>query len=87
MAIIGEMLEPEENGDEITGAVMSKRKTGDRIAVWNRRNNVQGLIMAMGKTMRDLLSSSTHKVKLTYQVHEDSLKTGASYTNPARYEV
>jgi hypothetical protein len=49
LSIIGEMLEPEENGDEICGAVMSKRKTGDRIAVWNRRNNQPQLIMAMGK--------------------------------------
>lgn len=49
LSIIGEMLEPEENGDEICGAVMSKRKTGDRIAVWNRRNNQPHLIMAMGK--------------------------------------
>jgi translation initiation factor 4E len=40
LSIIGEMLEPEENADEICGAVMSKRKTGDRIAIWNRRNNV-----------------------------------------------
>lgn len=87
LSIIGEMLEPEENGSEICGAVMSKRKTGDRIAVWNRHYSNPGVIMAIGKQIQDMLSGPNHKVKLTYQVHEDSLKTGASYTNPAKYSL
>jgi len=85
LSIIGEMLEPEENGNEICGAVMSKRKTGDRIAVWNRTNKKPEVIMAVGRQIRDALSTPNVKVKLSYQVHEDSLKTGASYTNPAKY--
>ena len=86
LSIIGEMLEPEENGNEICGAVMSKRKTGDRIAVWNRTYRDPAIIMAVGNGIRDaLLAGGNAKIKLTYQVHEDSLKSGASYTNPAKY--
>ena len=77
--IIGEMLEPEENGDEICGAVMSRRKTGDRIAVWNRRYNNADSVMAIGKQILNALSGPGIKIKLTYQVHEDSLKTGVSH--------
>lgn len=46
------MLEPEESGDEICGAVMSKRKNGDRIAIWNRRNNARDVILQMGKQIK-----------------------------------
>jgi translation initiation factor 4E len=89
LSIIGEMLEPTENGNEICGAVMSKRKTGDRIAVWNRTNRDQAVIMAIGHAIRDSLATgpAAKNIKLSYQVHEDSLKSGASYTNPARYQL
>jgi hypothetical protein len=43
--------------------------------------------MAIGKNIQNAVSTPNNKVKLTYQVHEDSLKTGASYTNPAKYEL
>lgn len=87
LSIIGEMLLPDEHGDEICGAVMSKRKTGDRIAVWNRHKNQKDLILAMGRKIKELLSTPQAQVKLTYQQHEDALKSGASYTNQVLFEV
>ena len=48
---------------------------------------VPNLIMAIGRNIQNAVSTPNNKVKLTYQVHEDSLKTGASYTNPAKYEL
>lgn len=89
LCIIGEMLEPSETSNEICGAVMSKRKTGDRIAVWNRTYRDPAVIMAIGNSIRDALATgpAAKHIKLSYQVHEDSLKSGASYTNPARYQL
>lgn len=88
LCLIGEMLEPSDSSDEVCGAVMSRRKNGDRIAIWNRRKDSKEVIMALGRAIKEVLQLPNNtRIKLSYQVHEDSLKSGASYTNPARYEL
>eukprot|EP00298_Acanthocystis_sp_HF-20_P007084 c16772_g1_i3.p1 GENE.c16772_g1_i3~~c16772_g1_i3.p1 ORF type:complete len:168 (+),score=68.37 c16772_g1_i3:24-506(+) len=45
LALIGEVL---DDGNEITGAVLSKRKAGDKIAVWNRNRNDSDVVFEIG---------------------------------------
>jgi len=84
LALVGETIDLD---NEICGAVFSKRKTGDRIALWNRNRDNQAAIMNIGSHLRALLGNDASKVNIAYQNHEDSIKTGASYTNPARYKI
>ncbi|KAL6073871.1 Translation initiation factor eIF4e [Balamuthia mandrillaris] len=78
LAMIGETL---EGGDEICGAVMSKRKAGDKIALWNRSSD-EDKIMDLGRKLKLSLGI---KEKMIYQNHADSMRSGASYSNPDRY--
>ena len=43
--MVGETLDVE---NEITGAVASRRKAGDRIAIWNRSKDNEAAIMGVG---------------------------------------
>lgn len=84
LALVGETLDVE---DEVCGAVFSKRKGGDRIAVWNRNRDNETAITAVGRHLKSILGSDFNKVQSSYQNHEDSMKSGASYTNPSRYKM
>jgi len=81
LALVGETVDIE---NEITGAVISRRKAGDRIAVWNKSRDNEVSILSIGRKVKALVGD---KVQGTYQSHEDSIKSGASYTNPARYKL
>lgn len=84
LGLIGETLDSE---DEICGAVMSRRKAGDRIAVWNKNRENETAVLTVGRKLKSLFGLDPNKVQVSYQSHEDSLKTGASYSNPARYKI
>jgi len=84
LALVGETLGVE---DEICGAVFSKRKNGDRIAVWNRNRENDTAIVTLGRQLKALIGPDAQRVQSSYQNHEDSMKTGASYTNPSRYKI
>jgi len=84
LAMVGETLDIEE---EVCGAVFSKRKGGDRIAVWNRNRDNEVGIMTIGRQLKSILGSDTTKVQTSYQNHEDSIRSGASYSNPDRYVI
>lgn len=84
LALVGETLGVE---DEICGAVFSKRKNGDRIAVWNRNRENDTAIVTLGRQLKSLIGPDVQRVQSSYQNHEDSMKTGASYTNPSRYKI
>jgi len=81
LALVGETLEA---GDEVCGAVVSRRKNGDKIAVWNRNKHKDDAILALGKKLKSLLGLEG-KLKMVYQFHEDSMKSGASYSNPDKH--
>jgi len=80
LAMIGETM---ETTDEVCGAVISRRKTGDKIALWNRSDDKE-LIMGLGERMKQLLNV---KERMIYQNHADSMESGASYANPDRYVI
>jgi len=84
LSLVGETLDVDT---EVCGAVFSKRKGGDRIAVWNRNRDNEVAIMSIGRKLRQLVGADTNKVSSSYQNHEDSLKSGASYNNPSRYKI
>jgi len=84
LAMVGETL---EGGEEICGAVVSRRKSGDKIAIWNKNKTKEDVILAMGRKIKAALGLEERKMKMVYQYHEDSLKTGASYSNPDKYTL
>jgi len=83
LALVGETLDV---GEEVTGAVVSRRKAGDRIAIWTRNRDDETSIMAIGHRIRSVVGVVQH-VALAYQSHEDSMRSGASYTNPNKYTL
>jgi len=84
LGLVGETLD-EDN--EITGAVISRRKAGDRIAVWNKTKDNEVAILGIGRKLKAMLGVDPNKVNSSYQSHEDSMKSGASYSNPSRYKL
>lgn len=84
LGLVGETLDVD---NEITGAVMSRRKAGDRIAIWNKTKDNEVAIMGVGRKLKALLGVDPSKVTSSYQSHEDSMKSGASYSNPIRYRL
>jgi len=84
LGLVGETLDVD---NEITGAVMSRRKAGDRIAVWNKTQDNEVAILGIGRKLKAMLGVDPNKVNSSYQSHEDSMKSGASYSNPSRYKL
>jgi len=84
LSLVGETLDVD---NELCGAVYSKRKGGDRIAVWNRNRENEDGILGIGRKLKQFAGVDVSKIQTSYQNHEDSMKSGASYTNPSRYKV
>eukprot|EP00761_Pharyngomonas_kirbyi_P013444 gb/GECH01013473.1/.p1 GENE.gb/GECH01013473.1/~~gb/GECH01013473.1/.p1 ORF type:complete len:211 (+),score=61.95 gb/GECH01013473.1/:1-633(+) len=80
LSMIGETIDVK---NEICGAVVSRRKAGDKIALWNKTKDNEEVNKAIGEKLRDAISLPEN-VKMEYQHHEDSLKSGTSYTNMSR---
>jgi len=83
LALVGETLDV---SDEITGAVVSRRKAGDRIAIWTKNRDKEDAIMTIGKRIRSLVGVPQN-IPLGYQNHEDSIRSGASYTNANKFAL
>eukprot|EP00741_Cyanophora_paradoxa_P002519 tig00000076_g2443.t1 len=77
MALVGETLDP---ADELTGAVASRRKAGDRIALWFRNYNDSAMRKLLTDKMKELLRLP-ERLDLEVASHDQSLKTGASYSH------
>jgi len=84
LGMIGETIDV---GDEICGCVVSKRKAGDKIAVWNRNKEAETEIMTLGRFLKGKLGVDPSKLRIEYQTHEDSMRSGLSYTNPKKYQL
>ncbi|CAG8614563.1 8425_t:CDS:2 [Paraglomus brasilianum] len=78
-ALVGEEL---DEGDDICGAVMSRRLRGDRIAVWVRDKDNVPVINGIGKRLLKILDLLDEKgIGMDFQFNEDALKSGTSYNN------
>lgn len=82
LSVIGETL---DNNEEICGVVISRRKMGDRIAVWNKNRDDEAAVLAIGKKLKAILGLD--KLPIQYQIHEDSIRTGTSYANAEKYTL
>jgi translation initiation factor 4E len=80
LSMIGEYLDDGVTGDQICGAVISRRKAGTRISVWTKERDNRTSLMNIGKRLRSTLKI-TDKTPLEFQTHADSLASGSSYQN------
>eukprot|EP00299_Pterocystis_sp_00344_P003471 c14229_g1_i1.p1 GENE.c14229_g1_i1~~c14229_g1_i1.p1 ORF type:complete len:205 (-),score=38.69 c14229_g1_i1:308-892(-) len=83
LALIGETLDDE---DEVTGVVLSRRKLGDKIAIWNRHKDNEQVVMKLGRNLRECFQLPP-TIKLEYYHHEDSINVGRTYSTPVRHTV
>jgi translation initiation factor 4E len=83
LSIIGEYLDDGPAGDQICGAVLSRRKAAPRISVWTRDRDDKASLQNVGSRLRSILKLS-EKTPLEYQSHADSISTGTSYLNQAK---
>ena len=80
--LVGEELDA---GDDICGAVMSRRGRGDRIAVWVRDKDNTDVINSIGRRLLSLLDLKNERtISMEFQLNEDALRTGTSYNNPGQ---
>ncbi|KAF9920506.1 hypothetical protein FBU30_009647 [Linnemannia zychae] len=72
-ALVGEQL---DLGDDICGAVLSRRTKADRLAVWVRdKDNIEA-INGIGKRLIKILDLSKERISLEFQITTDSKSTG-----------
>jgi len=55
LAMVGEMLDAEED-DDVCGAVFSRRRGGDRISLWTRKQD-RSKILTFGHRLRDVVTA------------------------------
>jgi len=56
LAMIGESLDSDEDEDVVCGAVFSRRRGGDRIAVWTKRQD-RNQILSFGARLREIVAA------------------------------
>lgn len=78
LSMIGEVLDGQ---DEVCGAVVSRRRAGDRIAIWNRNAEDLEGVRRLGLRIRDVLGKrfADAGITLDYSAHGDSIKHGMSF--------
>lgn len=86
LAVIGEILEPDENDEEVCGLVASLRKDRAHIALWTKTAASMELQNIIGKSFRRALALP-HGCELKYQSHNESLQSGSSFRNQALYSA
>jgi translation initiation factor 4E len=69
MAMIGEYLEEVGSGDQVVGAVLSRRRNAFRVSVWTRDNSAKESLEALGPRCTDLMKVDASKVALVYLAH------------------
>ncbi|GJJ69756.1 translation initiation factor 4E [Entomortierella parvispora] len=68
-ALVGEQLDA---GDDICGAVLSRRTKADRLAVWVREKDNVDAVNGIGKRLIRLLDLAKEKISLEFQITSDS---------------
>ncbi|TPX34227.1 hypothetical protein SmJEL517_g03144 [Synchytrium microbalum] len=83
MGMIGEAF---EDGAEIMGAVVSARRSYDRISLWTKTGAIQDVQERIGKQFKQIMGVDSD-ITLGYQMHDTALKTNSSYGNDDIYQV
>jgi len=82
LAIIGETLDMD--GDEVCGAVVSIRKSQDRIALWLKSSD-KGRASKVGARWKKCLEMNRTIMK--FELHAAAAASGRSYRNTCEFEV
>lgn len=83
LAMIGETLADDGN---ICGAVFSRRRKGDKIALWVRSCDDADSVVATGDALKRVLGVP-HAVSLEFIPHEDAKASSQANSIPPRYRV
>uniref|UniRef100_A0A7S0CFY3 Eukaryotic translation initiation factor 4E n=1 Tax=Proboscia inermis TaxID=420281 RepID=A0A7S0CFY3_9STRA len=83
LAVVGETID--NSGDVVCGAVVSIRKSQDRIALWLKSND-RAVATSIGQRWKKALEV-TNKTSLKYQAHKDAFVSGSSFTNEIKFVV
>lgn len=82
LAVLGETMDA--TGDQVCGAVVSNRKSQDRIALWLKTGD-QAVCVRIGERWKKALDME--KTTLRYQTHKDAAATGRSFRIDVHFEV
>jgi translation initiation factor 4E len=83
LALIGETMD--ETGDQINGAVVSIRKSQDRIALWTQGTD-KNVCVAVGERWKKVLRLEKGGA-LSYQTHKAAAQSGRSFHNEPLFEI
>lgn len=83
LAILGEMID--KTGDEVNGAVVSIRKSQDRIALWLKESKPPEHCIIIAERWKKALE--IEKIPVKFQAHKDAAKSGNSFRNEILIEV
>eukprot|EP00594_Rhizosolenia_setigera_P015549 CAMPEP_0178959732 /NCGR_PEP_ID=MMETSP0789-20121207/12484_1 /TAXON_ID=3005 /ORGANISM="Rhizosolenia setigera, Strain CCMP 1694" /LENGTH=203 /DNA_ID=CAMNT_0020642827 /DNA_START=163 /DNA_END=774 /DNA_ORIENTATION=- len=83
LAVIGESMDL--GGDQVCGAVVSIRKSQDRIALWLKSTDKEPCVK-VGERWKTALEVSS-KTVFKYQAHKDAAASGSSFKNEVKFEV
>ncbi|KAF9085358.1 hypothetical protein BGX29_001993 [Mortierella sp. GBA35] len=72
-ALVGEQL---DLGDDICGAVLSRRTKADRLAVWVRDKDNVDVVNGIGKRLIKFLDLAKEKISLEFQITTDAKSSG-----------
>ena len=82
LAVLGETMDA--TGDQVCGAVVSVRKSQDRIALWLKTGNME-ICVRIGEKWKKALD--LEKTSLRYQTHKDAKDSGRSFRIDVHFEV
>lgn len=83
LALIGETMDG--TGSQINGAVVSLRKSQNRIAVWTANSLSTEDCIAIGERWKKVLR--LEKESLSYQTHKAAAESGRSFHNEPLFEL
>mmetsp|Transcript_15600 Transcript_15600/g.60979 ORF Transcript_15600/g.60979 Transcript_15600/m.60979 type:complete len:223 (+) Transcript_15600:350-1018(+) len=81
LALVGENLD--DDNDEVCGAVVSIRRSQDKIAIWTKDKTKEGTL-AIGRKFKAAIEWPD---MIGYQSHSDAMKHNSSFNNRNKYEV
>jgi len=83
LGCIGAMF---DDDTQITGIVVSLRKSLDKIALWTSDASDDRAVKRIGEQFKGLLSLPP-STKLSYMAHADAMDNNSSYNNKPRFEI
>jgi len=82
LSIVGETIDL--NGNQVCGAVVSIRKSNDRVALW-LKSSEKTTCVEIGERWKKALQ--LNRTSLTYQLHNDAKQSGHSFQNDVKFKV